>query len=63
MQEELDLEDKIIYSVFIKEEVTIEEFLPITVELLGFPKLLNSVVYKKMLTEGKEKVNKSNFIK
>jgi hypothetical protein len=57
----VELEDNIINQVFTREDVTMEEFLPITVELLGFPKLLNSVVFKKIA--GDSKLTKKLFTK
>jgi hypothetical protein len=40
-----------------------EEFIPITVEFLGFPKIFNSVLFKKIDIENKGKIKKEFFLK
>jgi hypothetical protein len=53
----------LINKLFNKDEFTEEEFIPITVELLDFPKMFNSVVFKKVNSENKPKISKTNFLK
>lgn len=58
-----DYDENIINKIFIKEELTEEEFIPITVELLDFPKMFNSVVFRKINAENKPKISKLAFAK
>ncbi len=57
----IESEEKILNRYFTKD-LTVDEFTPITVELAGFPKMLNSVLFNK-ITQGKTKLSKADYIK
>jgi serine/threonine-protein phosphatase 2A regulatory subunit B'' len=61
-EEIIQLDERLINSFFTKEELTLDEFIPITEEFLGFPKMFNSVLFKKIQPEG-TKISKKSFIK
>jgi len=58
-----DFDENIINKIFVKDELSEEEFIPITVELLDFPKMFNSVLFNKIIVENKTKISKLNFAK
>lgn len=58
-----DFDENLINKIFTKDELSEEEFIPITVELLDFPKMFNTVVYKKIKGENKQKISKLVFAK
>lgn len=62
-QEINDFDENLINKLFTKEELSEEEFIPVTVELLDFPKMFNSVVFSKINSENKSKISKSIFSK
>lgn len=62
-QEVNDFDENLINKLFIKEELIEEEFIPLTVELLDFPKMFNSIVFNKINAENKPKLSKNTFIK
>jgi len=60
-QEAIEAGDKVINEVFTKD-IAVEEFIKITVDLLGFPKMFNSVLFNK-IAQGDNKISKKQFIK
>ncbi len=62
-QEVNDFDENLIKKLFIKDEITEEELIPLTVELFDFPKMFNSVVFNKINSENKPKISKNTFIK
>lgn len=58
-----DFDESLINKLFNKDELSEKEFIPITVELLDFPKMFNSVVFNKINAEKKPKIPKTTFIK
>ncbi len=58
-----DYDENIINRIFVKDELTEEDFIPITVELLDFPKMFNTILFKKINGENKPKISKIAFAK
>jgi hypothetical protein len=57
-------EEILINQIFNKDEINIEEFVRITVELLGFPKMFNTILFDKINKgEIRKKILKSDFLK
>lgn len=56
-------EENLINEIFNKDEISVDEFSRITVELLNFPKMFNTILFDKINKEVKNKMNKSDFIK
>ncbi len=61
-KEIIEMDDKLINQLFFKEELNLEEFLPITTQLLEFPKFFNSLVFQKIARDN-NKISKKTFIK
>lgn len=60
----VERDEKIINQIYKdKEYLTLEEFIPITVELLGFPRMLNQILFKKIDKEGKNKIHKNVYLR
>lgn len=59
------MEDKFINQIYIKDkdELTPEEFSTLTVDFLGFNKMFNGVLFKKIDAENKGKIRKEIFLK
>jgi hypothetical protein len=53
--------EKIINEVFTKD-VVLDDFVKITVDLLGFPKMFNSVLFNK-ISQGDKKISKKQFLR
>jgi hypothetical protein len=59
--ETIEAEENLINQIFLTDELTVGEFLPITLQLLNFPKMFNSVLFYK-INPTKEKISKSEFL-
>ena len=59
----LENDENLISKFFTEDELTEEQFIPITSELLEFPKMFNSILFKKCLKENSTKVSKVEFLK
>jgi hypothetical protein len=56
----LEKEKKLIGEIFNKDELNLDEFSRITVELLNFPKMFNKVLFDKITI--KQKISQVEFL-
>jgi len=59
--ETIEAEEKLINEVFTKD-LTVDEFVKITVDLLRFPKMFNTVLFNKIVP-GEKKISKIQFMR
>lgn len=59
----IEYEEKQLSQLFNKDELNVEEFIPITTEFLGFPKILNIVLFNKIKEDNSDKISIKQFSK
>ncbi len=59
----INSEELMINQIFKKEEISMDDFVQITVELLKFPKMFNGVLFNKINKDKKNTISKNDFMK